>query len=264
MQTASLPPAISSRYRAVVLTAAADFPWLVPAHVTPASLDVVGGGMLADGDCGGFVALFGREFARKVLVGLEPLEEFECCAALRDAIEGGVSLADEQGEAGRNFYTAALAGGMVAGAAAAVPPVDAGATADSPPVVLCPLGQELREVLALACLLYADTLPEVITGPDCPAFGFDMQTSPVNFDGYANSLALGLAGLVLRELGREFCAHLLPGMRERGLGALCEVMEVAIEAGVCYWDEVGYLPAESAQTNLPDALGCYPSLPPDC
>jgi hypothetical protein len=51
-------------------------------------------------------------------------------------------------------------------------------------------------------------------------------------------------------LGRDFCAHLKVLLESAEKFEVCQVLGVAIESGVCQWDERGHLPFDHPRTNL--------------
>jgi len=63
------------------------------------------GTFLADGNCGWVVFIAGREFAAKLLENIVHAKDYDVCIALREAIKGGATLFDSEGERGVSFVT---------------------------------------------------------------------------------------------------------------------------------------------------------------
>jgi len=221
-------------------------PALIPP--TPASHEEyisILAGLLAEGDCGAVVLVGGRDMAARLLDNITSLEDFDTCAALRDAIEHGFSLSDGKGEMGLEFSTptrtAWLAGDLGAG--------------ENTVAGLMPSEAEICEQLVKTYALHREALPPLLFEPQFAALGLGSKDVP-DFSESAELLKCGSAGSVVFQLGREFCRHLLPRLEAIGAYGVCRVLTRAVDAGVSAWDGLGHLPTGSIETNM---LGAYDS-----
>jgi hypothetical protein len=234
-------------YYAAIEKAALENPTFVPP--TTASREEcisVLAGFLAEGNCGAVVLVGGRRLASHVLSNIARIEDFDTCIALRDAIEHGFSLSDGKGKVELDFSTptrtAWLSGDSAAG--------------ENTSVGLSPSVDQIREQLSKTYTLHRAALPSALFEPQLAAVGLGSKETP-NFNEFAEYLSSGLAGDAVFRLGREFCRYLLPHLEAIGAYGVCRVLARAVDAGVSVWDGLGYLPADSAETNMPDAYGSY-------
>ena len=87
-------------YENAVFEAVACYPEYVPDGVEEQDLWFVGGELLAGGNCGAFVYLYGRALALRVRESAQYIGNAWWLATMKDAIVRGYSLHDSQGSAG--------------------------------------------------------------------------------------------------------------------------------------------------------------------
>lgn len=208
------------------------------------------GSELAFGMPGSVVFFWGRKFATDLLNHLGWVDDVECLIKLREAIADCFSIQDLKGmKPCEHFNTKdGQHRADVSYVLALVNPTPA--RVETPYVApVAPLEKHFRELLATTYSKHGDTLPDGLFGPEYKGFG--MQGPPVKFDEQAKWLALGMPGLLVNELGRDFCRHLLVEVEGAEMFELSIYLRRAVEAGESHWDSFGYLDMASEEITIP-------------